>query len=374
MTFSVAQQTLVEDLLDEARREHPELELFFAEDAAEPVFIKNLENVQGDERDVILFSVCYGPDAAGGVSVNFGPLNRDGGERRLNVAVTRARVEVIVFATLRADQIDLSKTRARGAQDLKYFLDYAERGPVAIAQASTAGPEDDFDSGFEQDVCQRLRAKGYEVHTQVGCSGYRIDLAVVDPKAPGRYLLGIECDGANYHSAKTARDRDQLRESVLVGLGWRIHRIWGPDWRVDADGCMARIEAAIEQAKLVAAAAPPAPPKDPPVVQEPPVEQSPPSEPASEPVAPAEVPALPQYRAFQSRGPGGSPQDFYLPTADGTIRKLIEDIVRQEGPVAFEAVSRRVASHWGLGRGRIDYPGADRRYRPAGQCQMGQAR
>ena len=130
MTFNLAQQSLIEDLLDAKRREKPEIEPFFTNEA-EPVFVKNLENVQGDERDVILFSICYGPDLSGKVSMNFGPMNREGGERRLNVAITRARREVLVFSTLRADQIDLARTRAVGVKHLKSFLEYAERGPGA---------------------------------------------------------------------------------------------------------------------------------------------------------------------------------------------------------------------------------------------------
>ncbi|MDH5299343.1 MAG: AAA domain-containing protein, partial [Desulfobulbaceae bacterium] len=199
VTFSQAQQQLIDDLLEEARRQNPEIEPYFADGAAEPVFIKNLENVQGDERDVILFSICYGPDAAGRVSMNFGPMNRDGGERRLNVAITRARQEVIVFSTLRAEHIDLSKTRSKGVADLKCFLDYAERGPVAITERCSSDSEGECESPLEIQICDALRSKGYIVHPQVGCSGYRIDLAIVDPERPGRYLLGIECDGANYH-------------------------------------------------------------------------------------------------------------------------------------------------------------------------------
>jgi len=180
---------------------------------------------------VILFSIGYGPDEHGKVSMNFGPLNRDGGERRLNVAITRAKHEVLVFSGLRGDQIDLSRTRARGVRDLKHFLDYAERGPSALAVPggtvlSGSAPE----SEFERLVTDRLRAAGYEVQTQVGCSGYRIDLAVVDPATPGRYLLGVEWDGPTYHRAATARDRDKLRQLVLEGLGWKLHRIWVTDW------------------------------------------------------------------------------------------------------------------------------------------------
>ncbi|MEI6076203.1 MAG: DUF4011 domain-containing protein [Verrucomicrobiota bacterium] len=239
VTFSIAQQQLVENLLDEERRKYPEIEIHFGEDCpveGEPVFVKNLENVQGDERDVIFFSICYGPDETGRVAMNFGPLNRDGGERRLNVAITRAKHEIQVFSGLRADQIELTRTRARGVRDLKYFLDYAERGAAALASAALAGTSDEADSEFEKMVADKLREAGYDVHHQVGCSGYRIDLGVVDQKQPGRYLLGVECDGATYHRAATARDRDKLRQAILEGLGWKLYRIWSTDWWHDAQG------------------------------------------------------------------------------------------------------------------------------------------
>lgn len=230
VTFSVAQQTLIEDLLDESRRQNPELEEFFAEKCHEPIFIKNLESVQGDERDVIIFSICYGPDAEGRVSMNFGPLNKTGGERRLNVAITRARRELLVLTSIKGDMISLSKTRAVGVRDLKLFLDYAERGVRVLAEAVQAGGTDDFESPFEEAVGNAIREAGYEVHTQVGCSGYRIDLAVLHPGKPGRYLLGVECDGASYHSAFCARERDKLRQSILESLGWKLHRIWSTEW------------------------------------------------------------------------------------------------------------------------------------------------
>lgn len=352
VTFSIAQQGLVEDLLDEARRAHPEIEPFFSEDVAEPVFVKNLENVQGDERDVILISICYGPDAEGRVSMNLGPLNREGGERRLNVAITRARIEVVVFGTLKAEQIDLSRTRARGAQDLKCFLDYAERGPIAIAQALTLRGGADFESPFEKGVCQKLRERGHEVHSQVGCSGYRIDLAVADPQAPGRYLLGIECDGANYHSAKTARDRDRLRENVLIGLGWRLHRVWSSDWWQDPEECLAKIEAAIEQAKAGSGTSPTPPPTNTPgaapvAVGPEPTESQPEPDAESQPEGPE---AVPHYRAYRMKRLCGAPQEFYESAAERTIERLVEEIVAEEGPVALEVVSRRVAAHWGLSR------------------------
>lgn len=268
VTFSQAQQKLVEDLLDQKRRDHPEIEPHFGDDPpveGEPVFVKNLESVQGDERDVILFSICYGPDESGRVSMNFGPLNRDGGERRLNVAVTRAKHEVLVYSGLRADQIDLTRTRARGVRDLKHFLDYADRGPRALTSATASTKSLPAPSEFEQLVAQRLRAAGHEVHHQVGCSGYRIDLAIVDPAHPGRYLLGLECDGPSYHRAATARDRDKLRQLILEGLGWKLHRIWSTDWWHDADAELTTLLATLPAPAPAptpatpAAAAPPTP-------------------------------------------------------------------------------------------------------------------
>jgi very-short-patch-repair endonuclease len=244
VTFNTEQQRLIENLLDQERRARPELDRFFARDSDEPVFVKNLESVQGDERDVILFSVGYGPDPSGRVSQNFGPLNKDGGARRLNVAITRARSELLVFATLKPDQIDLSRTKAAGVRDFKHFLEYAERGPRALAEA--AAPLDrDTDSPFEDAVKNALENRGWVVHPQVGVAGFRVDLGIVHLDAPGRYLAGVECDGATYHRSATARDRDLLRERVLRDLGWRIHRVWSMDWWVDADRAIEVLDAAL---------------------------------------------------------------------------------------------------------------------------------
>jgi very-short-patch-repair endonuclease len=246
VTFNSEQQRLIEDLLDEERRKDPSIEPHFSEDALEPVFVKNLESVQGDERDVMYFSITYGPDRTGNVSMNFGPMNKDGGERRLNVAVTRARHELRVFSTLRPEQIDLSRTQAAGVRDLKHFLEFAERGPRALAEA-VFGSIGDYDSPFEKAVAEALRRKGWQVHPQVGVSSFRIDLGVVDPDAPGQYLAGVECDGATYHRSATARDRDKLREQVLRGLGWEILRIWSTDWWHDAGGALEKIHARLEE-------------------------------------------------------------------------------------------------------------------------------
>lgn len=230
VTFNSEQQSLIENLLDRERAQHPHLERFFdSEQVIEPVFVKNLETVQGDERDVILFSITYGPDRSGHITMNFGPLNRDGGERRLNVALTRARDEMKVFSSLKHEDINLSATQSVGVRGLKHFLQYAERGPAELG-AAIHGTLGDFESPFESAVAIALREKGWEVHPQIGVSAYRIDLGVVHPDIPGVYLAGVECDGAMYHSTAFARERDKIRQNVLEGLGWTLFRIWSTDW------------------------------------------------------------------------------------------------------------------------------------------------
>ena len=248
ITFNAEQQSLILDRLDQIRREDGELEWFFADEREEPVIVKNLENIQGDERDVMLFSVTFGPDPAGKVTMNFGPINGTGGEKRLNVAVTRARQELHVFSSIRAEKIDLKRTNAVGVKDLKAFLDYAERGPVALPSRDegSLGPAE---SPFEEAVANALRAKGWEVRAQIGVSGFRVDLGVVHPDYAGSYLAGIECDGARYHSSATARDRDKIRQAVLEGLGWTILRVWSTEWFRDSSNVTGRIH--LELARLL---------------------------------------------------------------------------------------------------------------------------
>ncbi|TAL76455.1 MAG: DUF3320 domain-containing protein [Beijerinckiaceae bacterium] len=245
ITFNAQQQSLILDLLDVARRDKPELEWFFAEDRIEPTIVKNLENVQGDERDVILFSITFWKDIAGKLTMDFGALNRDGGERRLNVAVTRARQELIVFSGFTADQIDPNRTKALAVRHLKTFLDYAERGAIALP-SEDHGSIGGFDSPFEEAVAAQLERHGWMVVPQVGISGFRIDLGVRHPDLTGAYLAGVECDGATYHSSATARDRDKVREQVLRGLGWNILRVWSTDWWFDAKGCADRLHEELE--------------------------------------------------------------------------------------------------------------------------------
>ncbi|MBF0622225.1 MAG: DUF3320 domain-containing protein [Magnetococcales bacterium] len=246
VTFNSEQQRLIEDLLDIERSKDPGLETWFSDERLEPVFVKNLESVQGDERDLILFSIGYGPDKNGHMTMNFGPINKQGGERRLNVAITRARSELIVFATVRPDLIDLSRTQSLGVRDLKNFLKFAEIGPRSLDEVFH-GAVGDFESPFEQAVARALKNKGWIVHPQVGVSAFRIDLAIVHPEKPGRYFVGVECDGATYHRSATARDRDKIRQAVLENLGWRIVRVWSTDWWVDTQGCIEKLHAQLLQ-------------------------------------------------------------------------------------------------------------------------------
>lgn len=244
-TFNQRQRDLIEDLIEQMRRHNPAGEAFFAAHADEPFAVKNLENVQGDERDVIFISIGYGRDEDNKLSMNFGPLNRDGGERRLNVLITRARERCEVFSNLTADDIDLSRTQAQGVRALKRFLKYARSGILDLPDSGTG----ESDSPFEQAVADALREQGYELDMQVGTGGYRIDLAIIDKDQPGRYLVGIECDGATYHSAQSARDRDRLRQEVLESMGWELHRIWSTDWFRNPKRQLQLIETRIAQIK-----------------------------------------------------------------------------------------------------------------------------
>ena len=226
VSFSKVQQNLIDDLLCDELAKYPKLESL-AFDSNERIFIKNLENVQGDERDVILFSVGYGPDKYGKVSMNFGPLNNNGGERRLNVAVSRARYEMVVFSTLRAEQIDLKRTHAAGVEGLKKFLEFAEKGsaPVVSNNVHDAAP-----SCIVQQIAASLKENGYCVKMNVGRSKFKVDIAIVNPEKPTEYLLGILCDGNNYYETKTVRDREIVQPAVLKLLHWNCMHIWTLDW------------------------------------------------------------------------------------------------------------------------------------------------
>ena len=248
VTLNSKQQELVEDLLEKARKSDAAFDAHFADELEEPVFVKNLETVQGDERDIIMLGITFGPVEAGSrkMSMNFGPLNKDGGWRRLNVAVTRARKSMLLFTSFDAGMIDLSRTSAAAVRDLKHFIEFADRGPKALAEVHSDSLGS-TESPFEDAVMAMLERRGWSVRPQIGVSGYRIDLGIVHPDHPGDFLAGIECDGAMYHSALTARDRDKVRQAVLENLGWTIVRIWSTDFWIDREGAMEKVFSQLEE-------------------------------------------------------------------------------------------------------------------------------
>ena len=231
VAMNIKQSQLIEDLLEEKVNSDPHLRALYMKnlEQEEPIFIKNLENVQGDERDIIMISMTYGPKEPGGRTLQrFGPINRDSGWRRLNVLFTRAKYKMIIFSSMTSGDVLASEGKSRGVVALKNFLIYCETKKIAghISIDETKG----YDSDFEAGVAKALRDRGFDSQPQLGIAGYYLDLAVKNPQNPGEYLMGIECDGATYHSAKSARDRDRLRQQVLEGLGWQIERIWSTDW------------------------------------------------------------------------------------------------------------------------------------------------
>lgn len=242
VAFSKVQMNLIEDVLTEELAKHPELESK-AYGVEEPIFIKNLENVQGDERDIILFSVGYGPDKSGKVSMNFGPLNNAGGERRLNVAVSRARYEMVVFSTLEPEQIDLRRTKAKGVEGLKNFLEFAERGRLSV-NPMQAKPNEESD--LINDLAVELGKQGYEVDKLVGRSQFKIDLAVIDPHNKDTYMMGILTDGKHYYETKTERDREICQPNVLRMLNWNVMKVWSVDWFENRQAVVERIVKALK--------------------------------------------------------------------------------------------------------------------------------
>jgi very-short-patch-repair endonuclease len=246
VAFSEAQAGLIERVIVRRRAEHPDLDVFFEGDRLSGFFVKNLENVQGDERDTMIFSLGYGPDEFGKFTLNLGPLNRPGGERRLNVAITRARQRVEVVSSVLASDFGAGAL-SKGVRLLASYLDYAERGVAALAH--TIGPSGlDAESPFEEEVVRVIRSWGYGAEPQVGAAGYRVDIGVKESDGGGRFILGVECDGAQYHSSRVARDRDRLRQGVLERLGWRVYRIWGPAWYRTRDAEERKLHEAIEAA------------------------------------------------------------------------------------------------------------------------------
>ena len=329
VTFNISQQHLIDDLLSEACAKDPALEKW-AYGSAEPLFIKNLENVQGDERDVILFSIGFGPDLNGKVHMNFGPLNRDGGWRRLNVAVSRARCEMIVFSALRPDQLDLNRTKAEGVAALRKFLEYAE-GRTQAQEATLVAKGGDTE-GIARSIRDALKAQGYDADLHVGRSEYRIDLGIIDPNAPEQYRLGILLDGPGYHGAKSTRDRELAQIGVLQGLGWNILRIWTMDWWDNREKELARIRKALQEL--------PAAPSAPEIKS---VKEIPPQ-------LPEAAPAIPVYRAAVLPVDLLTADEFLEPRYFGSIQQKIEAVIQAEAPVSMSLLTRRIIQSFGISR------------------------
>lgn len=341
VTFSFAQRNLITELLELARRSDPVLDEFLREGKREDVFVKNIENVQGDERDVILVSVGYGPATPGGrlTSMTFGPVNAEGGERRLNVLFTRARVRCEIFVSFDPGDIDLGRTSGEGPRVLKRFLEFAKSGHIQ-EEAPTGR---DADTPFEEDVADVIRSLGYLADPQVGSAGFLVDLGVRHPDRPGRYILAVECDGATYHSALWARERDRLRQDVLEHLGWRFHRIWSTDWFYHRAKEIERLRVALAEARSAEEAG---------------IRLTGANETKVADVQPAststktviDVPehvqrTMPPYKRAEVRAPAGwlEPHEAGL----STVTPIVIEIVKAEGPIQLEEVARRYAQAFG---------------------------
>ena len=342
--FSLQQKVAIQDELELLRRQQPEAESFFVAHPDEPFFIKNLENVQGDERDVIFISVAYARNAQGYLPMRFGPVSADGGERRLNVLISRAKQRCEVFSSITADDIDLERGKGKGVAALKVFLQYAATGQLAVAGVSGR----DLESPLEEDVYEALTAQGLLVQTQIGIAGFFIDLAVVDPEQPGRYLLGIECDGMNYHHSRSARDRDRLRQSVLESQGWTLLRIWGCDWfrqpRAQTQRVLAAVEAA-RQSRDTAENQPSAPPPQAPAATEG-VVRAALSETGSADTGSAAVPDDSRYQEARFAVPAGELHQ----QSTAQLAQLMRHAVELEGPIHRDELVTRIRTLWGLQR------------------------
>jgi very-short-patch-repair endonuclease len=318
----------IDAALRAALASRPDVEAFFAEDVPEPFFVKNLERVQGDERDAIILSVGYGKHADGRMRYQWGPLLRDGGERRLNVAATRAKRRLTVVSSFSSHDVDPGRLTKPGARMLAEYLEYAGSGGTPVAAsgaASTSGP-------FEADVAARLAELGITVVPQFGVGGYRVDFAAAHPDDPSRMILAIEADGTSYHDSGSVRDRDRLRKEHLERLGWRVHRLWSTSWFTDQESELAKLRAAYDSAVLANPPAPPAsPPTSPPAATAPPDPEptwsAPPSAP-SDSEAPDPVPsAAPPAPAPASAPPAPAP-------ASAPSRSDPASAPRSDGPPA----------------------------------------
>ena len=335
VTFSMPQQNLIDDMLMDAFRQDPKLEEW-ANEMYEPILIKNLENVQGDERDVIMFSIGYGPDKEGKVSMNFGPLNRDGGWRRLNVAISRSKVKMIVFSVITPDQIDLSRTRSDGVEGLKGFLEFAAKGRSALAVRSSSQTSN---NGFEQVVAAELNKIGYTCKTNVGCSDYKIDVAVCNPDKPDTYIMGINCGSLSHFQNGTASDRTLSQPAVLKGLGWNVMSVYMLDWLDNKNRVLEKIKNEIDNAVSKYR------------TPEKPSEEAP--KPKQEIVFEKEEEKqlsdmCDTYIPFKVNETGTS--ESFTEANSNKIVKCINNVLKAEAPVSRTLLAKKVFACWGITR------------------------
>ncbi|MFE7062056.1 DUF3320 domain-containing protein [Sutcliffiella sp. NPDC057660] len=346
VTFNQVQQTLIEDMIDERLKEDSSLEKYFTDEVLDPVFVKNLENVQGDERDVILFSVGYGPDEYGHMTLNFGPLNRDGGWRRLNVAVSRAKKEMIIYASMEPDQINLSRTKAEGVHSLRAFMEFAKRGNEPLLLENRNQSRDVNSTVIIPKIQNILQVNGYQTQQNVGSSEFKIDLAVVDRNREGKYIAAIQIDGPGYANRKTTRDRNKLSDLMLGRLGWQVIKVWSVEWWHDESK---QIENILNQLKDI--------------------EKSPSKVNGDQPAVPLKVQPTIQQKIsslvipVKNTKPKGN---FYQParleaidlsndffyTIEGRtiIQKQIQQIITQEAPVSLSQLTKTIITSWGFTR------------------------
>lgn len=348
VALSLSQREAIDFAVRRQLRLNPDLEGFFAEGRHESFFVKNLESVQGDERDVIFISIGYGRWAGGKVAHEFGPINRDGGEKRLNVLITRAKERIDVFTNFRGSDLQGSSTASQGVTVLKRFLTYAETGELeTFGETGRA-----TDSPFEDEVRSVIEAMNYEVEPQVGEAGYFIDLAVRHPDQPGKYVLAIECDGAAYHSSVWARDRDRLRQEVLEGLGWKFHRVWSTDWyrestrKREIEKIRDAIEAAIAADSVKQTIGDQ---QDSPIKFEARSDRASVAEPSSAPdtLPTAEPPRAEPY-VMSELAPQSGIQLHEV--HNERLVKLAVDVLAVESPVHFDQLVNRLKDAWGVGR------------------------
>jgi hypothetical protein len=353
VAFSKEQASMVTEVLEIQRRTDSVLDSFLREGKSEDVFVKNIENVQGDERDVVLITVGYGPQEPNGrlMSMTFGPVNNEGGERRLNVLFSRARVRCEVFVSFEPGDIELSRVKRDGPRVLKRFLDYAKTGIMEGIEVTGQGA----DSPFEECVAAAIRSLGYEADPQVGTAGFRIDIGVRHPERPGQYLMAVECDGAAYHGSQWARERDRQRQGILEGLGWTFHRIWSTDWFHHRTREIDRLRKALEAARIARLTGVR-------VQGANSTTRRPDSAPT--PVQPilVDLPQVglrvpPYKRAEVSIETEVEPHD--APTAE--LSALVLQIVQIEGPIHIEEVARRIGSSFGRQRAGSRISDATRR-------------